>query len=228
MGLYEVVVEQRYLEQECISRFNYLSTGTPAAVTGSLALCDALGFLASAGNYPSPSFFEDMRGVQTVAVNYVQVVVLNVYDPTDFYATPFEPNTNGLNTGAGYQPTFMAYGFRTNQTRRDIRRGQKRLVGVNEQYIGDGGGLLPQQQLANDQFAVSMTATQSYNDEGNTLTFAPVVVSKQKYTPVGSTSEAYRYYPTLAEQLNHLAQSITWTAENIVTTQNSRKRGRGS
>jgi len=45
MALYEVVVEQSYAGQQCINRFNYVSSGTPSGVTGSFGLIAALGLL---------------------------------------------------------------------------------------------------------------------------------------------------------------------------------------
>jgi hypothetical protein len=47
MPLYEVVLEQRYYNQQVVNRWNYVGSGTPASVTGSFALLSALGFIST-------------------------------------------------------------------------------------------------------------------------------------------------------------------------------------
>lgn len=228
MALYEIVVEQRYDSQQVITRMNYILNVTPAAVTGSFGLVAALGMIAGGGSYPAGTLFEKWREVVTDEVGFVQVVANNVYDPSDFYATPFATGTNGTNSGAGAEPGYVAYAFRTNQVRRDVRRGQRRLVGVSEAAVGDYGVLGEGQQDVNDELAVAFGASQTYDDEGTSLIYQPVIVAKQEYTPTGGTTTAYRYYPTLSEQLDHIAIGTSWQALTTTTTQNSRKRGRGS
>jgi hypothetical protein len=74
-----------------------------------------------------------------------------------------------------------------------------------------------------------MGAIITYDDEGNTISFAPAIVGKEKYTPdpLKPDRYAYRYYPTLAEQMEHVAQGFNWDVYNQVRTQVSRQYGRG-
>ena len=68
-----------------------------------------------------------------------------------------------------------------------------------------------------------------YDDEGNTLTFTPIVCKKQKYAVPDSdpVRYAYRYFPTEAEQMDEIAEGVTWQAYTQTRSQTSRQYGRG-
>jgi len=110
--------------------------------------------------------------------------------------------------------------------RLDIDRGTKRFVGVPETAVLSGGVIGAAFYAELVQTAEAMSAILSYNDEGNTVTFAPCIVHKEEYTtPRGR--KAYRYYPALSEQLSNIATGIVWQPYTTVRTQNSRQYGRG-
>lgn len=72
-----------------------------------------------------------------------------------------------------------------------------------------------------------MSATLTYDDSGNTLTFTPCIAQKEEYTtPRGK--KAYKYYPTEVAQAAHLASGIAWSYYPQTRTQGSRQYGRGS
>jgi len=230
--LFEVVVNSNYYGQNCVNRWNYIGSGTPAAVTPSFALASALGFIAAGAPgsevYPTGTFFQKMRLCQSAAVNYTQQTVLNVYDTTDFYQSPFVPAAPGLIAAAGGS-TVLALGFRTNIVDRAIRRGTKRLVGVPDNAETDGGALATDQKALMTTFAEAMSETLTYDDEGNTLTFTPCVVSKEQYIPDADEPEkvAYRYYASLTTQMSHVAQGVNWEIYTQARSQVSRQVGRG-
>lgn len=232
--LYELVLQSVYANQVCINRWNYVSESDPASVSRSFALIAAGGFIwdniAVPPGYPVGTLFELMRALVVSAVSYTQVAAFAVYDPVDFYQTPFVQAAPGGAVGTGTSPA-VAYGFRSSRTRRDIARGYKRVVGVAEESMGAGGVVTnPALSIAND-LAVKMGATLTYVDEGNNVTFTPVIVSKQKYNPAtqapSDTGTAYRYYPTLEEQMEHVATGILWEPYPQVRTQRSRQYGHG-
>jgi hypothetical protein len=71
-----------------------------------------------------------------------------------------------------------------------------------------------------------MSATLTYDDEGNTLSFQPCVVGREWRE--GNTGKfAYRYYETESEQLENVATSVTWQPYSTVRTQVYRQYGRG-
>lgn len=226
--LYEVVLEQRFFNQQCINRWNYTSSGVASDIVNSLALITAMGFVPDEeGDYPPTLIFSKLGLLQANEVEYIQVSARAIYDVTDFYSLAFPPNTHG-SAGAGNAVSPAdAYGLRTNRIRQDIARGTKRFVGVSEGAVGNGGVLNSAGQSLLDDLAVQMSAAVVYPFTDSEVVFTPVIVSKEKYeTPSGRY--AYRYYPTLAQQQLHLAENPTWEIYTTTRTQTSRQYGRGS
>jgi len=230
MALYELVIDALYYNQQCINRYNFISSGTPASVMGSFALLSGGGFIESGGAYPTGTFFYHTRRVQSDQVQYRQIVVKNVYDPVDFYSLPYITPTVGLrNSGHPMSPA-CASGVRTNQVRRDVGRGYKRFVGISEGDVDSGGVLFADMKVLLQELCTNYNAPVTYTDEGNTITFTQAICSKLKYNPdpLKPTKFAYKYYPTLAEQLTHTASGMLWQPYDTMRTQNSRQYGKGS
>jgi len=225
MPLMEILLRGSLAGQETVNRWNYLASGTPAAVSFSFAMTDAFGFIDSAGVYPVDSVFRQIKDVVNAQGTFLEAQVRDVYNPTDFYTRPFDPPLAGGGTGE-CMPPFVAMGFYTNRVTLSVRRGTKRLAGVNESAVGNNGVFTPGGLSGLTEIASRMSEILSYDDEGNTLTFTPVVVQKEKYTTPSGKS-AYRYYLTESAQLAHLAQGITWSAYGEVRGQASRQYGRG-
>jgi len=224
--LYELVLRGEFLGEQTINRFHYNQSGTPAAVSGSFALVSALGFIQDGGITPAGTLFAAISNMLSTSQTFVEVTCKALYDVEDFYVLPYIPPLAGGATGEA-SPTFVAYGFTSNRVRTDIRRGQKRFAGCSETYLAPGGVLTGAGITAALPLADALGETVTYDDEGNTITFNPVVLSFEKYAPsVGKV--AYRPYATLAAQLTHMAAGITWNYRPTVTSQNSRKVGRGA
>lgn len=221
MPVYEVVLRQRYYNQETVNRWNYILTGTPAAVTGAFGLISAMGAISlSVG-----TLIAALRALQSDQVDFVDIEARNIYSTTDFYTRPFATSTNGQQSGEGMSP-IQAYGFRTSRVRTDVRRGTKRFAGVSESLITSGGLLTETGLTAANALKDKMDDALSYDDEGNTLTYTPCVCGKEAYTtPSGKT--AYRYYGTEASQLAHTASGVLWETYDTVRSQVSRQYGRG-
>ena len=233
MALYEVILNTAYAGQGCVNRWNYIGTGTPSAVSLSFGLVAAFGAIyddtAIPPAYPEDTILSAIREMTDDGVSFVQITALNVYDPVDFYQTPFNPAYPGGQGGDGLSPT-AAYAFRTNVVNRDIRRGTKRFVGVNEGASNQGGEVSGSFLTLMTTLAERMTATLEYDDEGNTLTYVPAICSKEEYIPdpLFPAKTAYKYYGTLAEQLTHSATGFAWNPVTTIRSQNSRQYGRGS
>jgi len=228
MPLYEVVLEERYYNQSCINRWNYLGSGTPAAVTGSFALLTAMGLIGLSTALPTDTVGRAIQNMQNTAVTFIQATARAIYVDTDFYANPFLVGTTGAQNAAGdtLSPT-NAFGFRSSRVRQSIGRGYKRFVGMAE-FDLNNGGIMSSGALTNmEAVRAAMGETLTYDDEGNTLTFTPCIAQKEEYT-TPSGKKAYRYYPTEVAQSTHLAQGITWEIYTNQRTQNSRQYGRGS
>lgn len=225
--LYEVTLRQSYYNQLCINRFHYNSGGTPAAVSGSFALAFAFGAVQTGEPplFPSGSLLQLIRGIQAISLSYQEVEVRALYDVLDFYTRPFPGVYPGLSGGEAAAP-FLATGFKSNRVRTDVGRGFKRFAGITESAMVPGG-LIDAGVLASlTPLANKLGAVLEYVDEGNTITFAPVVLSYEDYvTPAGR--RAYRPYATLAAQLDHTAQGVVYQAMPAVRSQVSRQYGRG-
>lgn len=228
MPLYEVVLNQRCFQQQCINRWNYVMTGTPAAVTGSFALLSAMGFISNIVTFEDGTIARELQQLQSESAEFIDVSARAIYIDDDFYGTPFVDGTAGVNgtLATSLSPT-DAFGFRSSRVKQSIRRGTKRFVGVDENHVTNGGqfssGVTGQMEV----LAGVMSDALSYTDEGNSLTFTPCVVQKEKYT-TPSGKDAYRYYATEVAQAAHLAQGIAWEIYQETRTQVSRQYRRGS
>lgn len=228
MALYELTLIQRAFQQVTVNRWNYQTSGTPAAVTGAFALVSAFGGIAQGvpPEIPLGTIANAIQYMQTDDVEFISINAFNIYDAVDFYGTPFPSGTTGDHDDVMLSPA-SAYGFRTNRTRRDIRRGMKRFVGVGQSTVGDGGIIIGDGVTRTETLADLMGQNIEYDDEGNTITFEPVVVSKEKVVDPVSGAVTYRYYPTLVEQEAFLATSVLWEVYPETRTQRSRQYGQG-
>jgi len=228
MPLYEVVLEQRYFNQQVINRWNYLGSGTPAAVQPSFALLSALGFIGLSTALDAGTVGAGIQGVQNGAVTFVQATARAIYLDDDFYGNPFLASTIGGVGGLGdpLSPV-AALGFRSSRVKQSIGRGYKRFVGLSEGDLDSGGILATGTLTRANNLRTALNATLTYNDEGNTLTFTPCIAQKEEYT-TPSGKKAYRYYPSEILQAPHLAVGISWEIYSQMRTQNTRQYGRGS
>jgi len=226
--LMEVTLFQTYFNQRCVNRWNYVASGTPAAVTLSFALAKAFGLLSVTTTLPPSTFGGQLQVLQNAAVTFNSVIARSVYIDDDFYDNPFLAGTTGSASGSGdaMSPT-SAYGFFSSRVKQSIGRGYKRFVGISEGQ-SDAGGVMSSGVLAVMELVAGyMNATLTYDDEGNTLSFIPCVVQKEKYVVPDSGKNAYRYYADQAVQLVHTAQGVDWSPYQTVRTQVSRQYGRG-
>lgn len=221
MAVLEVVLRQRYYNQEIVNRWNYISSGTPAAVSLSFGLISAMGAVSLAAG----SLIGKIREMQGTQVNFVDIEARDVYSDTDFYTRPFSTATDGTQPGENMSPV-LAYGFRTSRVRRDVRRATKRFVGVTEANIDAGGIFTGTMLTLMGEVATLMSQPLTFTDEGNVLTYTPAVCGK-KPPEVPPVTLSYAYWPTEAEQLEHTAQGFLWEVYDTVRTQNSRQYGRG-
>ena len=223
--LLELTLYMTYFQQACLNRFNYIMTGTPAAVSPTFALTYAAGFVkdGTPPAYDNDLLFGQIRLNLSTAVAFNEVRTINVYNDTDFYTLPFIGGEAGFVGGTPVSPT-VALGFRSNQVNRSIRRGFKRFVGVSENIVTSGGALDGDGITWATALASALGEVLTYDDEGNTLTFTPCVVSKEKYV-APSGNDAYRYYSTYEAQLARTAIGVDWQHYNETRTQRSRQYG---
>lgn len=228
MPLLEVTLVQELAGQQVINRFNYLSAGTPAAVSLSFAMAYAFGAIADGTppTFPTDTMLDDIRNLTSNALDYKEMVVKRLYSVTDFYTVPFN-NMTGKVAEASASP-FIAFGAHTNRTRLDINRGQKRFAGVTEGSMDSGGVVASGAKAVLDTLCIKMGETLEYDDEGNTITFTPVILGRDPEPVNAAGKKTYPLYPTETEQLEHLMSSLIWSAFDVVRSQTSRQYGQGS
>lgn len=229
--IYELVLFGTYYNQQIVNRFNYIISGIPASVSGAFALAAAFAGLEAVTPPGTTSPLAIIKNMLASTMTFTEVSVAALYSVTDFYATPFVPVIVGGIAGESMSPA-VAYGLRTSRVRTDIRRGMKRFAGVPEASVG-GGGVLTSTALGYLGDAADVLAdTLAYDDEGNTLSFTPAILGRQEYNPsTGLPADGtgvYRKYPTLVEQLEHVATGFEWQPYDTVRTQRSRQYGHGA
>lgn len=224
--LFEVLLRQAYNSRNVLNRWFYSGSGTPAAVQMSFALASAFGGIPDdiTSAFPDNSVMLGLANLQSTGLVYVELAVENLYDVGDFYTIPYSPSQNGEASGPAMSP-FVAYAAQSNRIRTDIRRGNKRFAGVTEDNIDAYGALSSGALTALGNICTAMSETLEYDDEGNTLSFQPTVLSFEKHAPdTDHKTEWYSLYETLAEQEDHAAVGVNWTAKAYMTTQNTRKK----
>lgn len=222
---YELSLFSQFAGQRCVNVFNYVLTGTPAAVSGSFGLAYAFGSVLNAGIFPTTGLFAKIKALVSTGVQFTQVRVKNPYDVTDFYSVPFAAGTTGAITGESMSPT-QAFSVRSNQTRLDIQAGQKRFPGVSESSVGTEGIVAAGAVTLLTAITTAMSAPASYDDEGNTLLYN-IVVAKKTMPPNVEGTDGLGYFPTLSEQLDNVATGLLWTQRAYISTQTTRQYGRG-
>lgn len=226
--IYEVVLTQEYFGQQVINRFNYLSTGTPVGVTGAFALISAMGLIPVSGDFPADTFGGALQDIQSDQAVFVSTLAKAIREaPTDFFDEGYPTGVTGDGTTTQATSPINAFGFRTNRVRTDIARGTKRFVGVKEGDVDAGGFIADATEPFLADIAEKMTDVLSYTDGGNSLTFAPIVVSRDK-TVDEDGKVSYPYYATIAEQLEHIATGIVWQPYDTVRSQVSRQYNHGA
>lgn len=190
MAVYRLTLNWGYLFQNCANVGHYETTD-PAATAKDLA----------------ESFWSTFAGVLTAqastAVTFIDVEVINLNDPNDWHKESL--GNPGLRAGSDIAP-FLAVGIRLDRQDRSIRPGSKRIGGVLETDVADGGTLepiiVPTYQAVADAWSSDVT--------GSTLIVYNCVVLHRP-TP------------------NDPNQRTTAVIDGVLTgltTQNSRKAGR--
>ncbi len=225
--LFEVILNQTYFSQQCVNRWNYSMVGTPSGVTGSFALINALGAILEGDplDLPVDGFMAVLQALQNSQVVYVDIMARAIYDPTDFYTYTWTTPIVGGVTGGGTSPT-QAFGFRTNRLNQDVRRGQKRFVGVSISDDTNGGLFTGTTITRMNALADSMSAVLEYTAGGNSLQFNPSVFQKEKITDTDG-KVTYKYFTSEATQEAHSVGPVTWERLPEARTQATRQYGRG-
>lgn len=231
---FEVTLIGSRNSQQVINRLNFTSNIDDAGSTSSTALLAAIGYDAGAPSAPAdPSFLLAFLNAQTVAYQLLEILVRNLFSVTDFITQPV--------TGVGWAgaiavaagdatPTFVASKLRTNRVRTDVRRGTLALTGGTEEQI-EGADVWSAGYIALlDAAAAELNTPPQFTGGGTTTLYRPSVFGKERYAVPGSdpVRYAYRYWEDPSTFAANAAVGVTWSSVARVTSQVSRKIGRGS
>jgi len=227
MALYEVTLNLQYLEQRFVNRWNYISAGDGGSDENAFGLIQALGLYAdgSPANFPAGTMGAAIQAVLNEQTIFVQAFAKNVYNPLDFYDYAFVDGVVGGVAGVGLSPV-LAIGFTSSRVRTDIRRGQKRFGGVDGDFVENGGALTTTAITACNTLATRMSELVVYDTGAYEIAYNGCIVGKKKPSEA-PVSDGYEYYPTLAEQLEHVAVGVEWAVKPDIRTQGSRQYLRG-
>lgn len=225
--IFEVTVSLMYFGQQCINRWNYLADVAVGGNQMSAGLAEEFGLFAPGEDPNANSVLAQLQACTNGAGVFTDITVRDLYSDFDFLEAPL--GFNGTVTGEGYTPA-MAYGFYSQRTRLDIRRGFKRIPGVSEGAVGTGGVLAGTGITMTNELAVKMSLNLSQVIAGTNVVFKPVILGKEKYQTnpgIEPAKYAYKLYQPEAEQLAHVADVGVWFPYTQVRTQGSRQYGRG-
>lgn len=125
-------------------------------------------------------------------------------------------------------PPQQAYGWSTPSLRRGMNAGQRRMPGCVTELVGDYGMLTPAAVtgLNNQGGVMGDDMVLSFGVGENEVTIRPVIVKRVR-EGAGTPEDPYEYRlpRTQSEAISYRANN--WTTKSYVTTQNSRKYGRG-
>lgn len=227
MEYYEIALEQTYFGQQVINRWNYTADTIPSGQLGALLALVGMGFMpfTDIEAFGSTTVAGILQTLQSSEAIFVQAICKNIFNPLDYYAYAFPPDTHGISGGGdGMSPT-AAFAYTTDRTRSDMRRGQKRFVGIEEGNVAAGGVLI--NASAFQTLGDAMADINLVPVGGSGVTFTPYVFGRVEYT-TPSGKKGYKYYASPTLQADHIMRINQWVLKPQIRTQASRQYGRGA
>lgn len=165
----------------------------------------------------------DLRDILSDATTFNNIYVENLNSPTDFTTQSFAVGTIGNLTGEA-EPVFNAMRFYSPTKSKIIRGGNKRFgmlqkASVEGDFMVTSGGF-------GTAISAMITTLNTSPVGASGGTFQPIIV-KRTFVPATPTHKAYYTLPSVADSSNNY-QANNWVFSDLVTTQDSRKRGVGA
>lgn len=220
--------------QLIVNRLNFTSSNETVETATSIGLLRALGYDPEETGSPiGATFLADFLAAQTTAYQIDEIIVRNLWSVTDFITQPVSgvgwQGAITVGSGDGLQ-TFIAAKLRTNRVRTDIRRGTLSLTGGTEEQTEGADVWTAGYLTLLSNVAARLNTPPSFTSGGASTQFLPSVFKKERYIVPDSDPVrfAYRYYTDFALFQANIASPVTWSAVERVTSQVSRKIGRGA
>ena len=182
--MFEVTIQGTYLAQQIINRLTFVSDNDLASTATAFSLTRALGLQASVGLGPlTASAFHRFLQCQTDLYQITQLIVRNLFGPTDFYTAAIAGALwqGEIVAGADGDKPFVAAKIKTNRVNQDIRRGSLALTPPTEE-MSDAAGVITAGYLTTlNNLCIALNAPPSWTDGTDTTQFLPAVLQKDEY-----------------------------------------------
>jgi hypothetical protein len=231
---FEATILGQKNSQLVVNRLNFTSNNETVETANANGLLQALGYQPGTPVEPlDESFLARLLAAQTVAYQIDEIIVRNLWSVTDFITQPVSDSgwagTIAVPAGDAI-PTFVAAKLRTNRVRTDVRRGTLSLTGGTEEQTEGADVWTSGYMTLLTAVATALNAPPTFTSGGASTQFLPSVFKKERYIVPDSDPVrfAYRYYTDFALFQANIASPVTWSAVERVTSQVSRKIGRGA
>lgn len=194
----QFVLEQNYLGQVIRNVFGYV-----------VSVADPAASLTEVATLVQVEIGDIYLGIQVPGVSGVQTSLRNLDNPDDFIEIDWTGIGTDVAPGPG-MPSYVAAAFKLLRGDVDTRNGSKRFTGIGEDFVTDNTWLAvgnPNVLTVQDALAATLFVTPSI------MEIEPVIIGRDPITGLPDTG---RIAPILEAQ-----------AQEIISTQNSRKAGRG-
>lgn len=230
---YEVTIQGTYRNQLIINRLSFASDIDDPSVVGAFQLAVALGVDPMTATAPTvDSVLDYLLQAQTAYYQIDKLFLRNLESATDFYqfvVTGVGWQGQIAASSAGSSSSFVSQKLVTNRVRTDVRPGTLALTPPSEGNYDVDGVLTSGQVGVLQDLCTALNAPPSYTAGPTTAQFFPSVFKKEEYVPdpLKPDKTAYRYPEDIQVMLTNSAIGVTWSPVERVTTQTSRRIGKG-
>lgn len=163
--------------------------------------------------------------VMSDGASYVELRAINIFSLDEHIESPLTPATGAISAGGDDLASFVSASIKLVRGNARVRHGRKSIAGMVEVSAQEqewDSGFVASLQLLADGLAQTLIA-------GLVDNFKPVIVGRVKTAVLGTVPLQYTYrLPTSqAEMDDEWAYVTSAVASPVITTMNSRKRGRG-
>lgn len=229
MKLMELVLQAQTATGLWINKYNLLNNSLSEATNAALNVVESLGYDSGAATAPVANSVLD-RYLEMAPGNFefTQFYCRDIYNVNDFAQVNVSgTGWQGTRGTASFEAPFVAAKLKSTRTRQDIKAGYKALPPLLDGDTVSATGALGAPYIALMTTLCTALSNGTSPFVGVTQAFFGwCIVGKEEYTtPRGK--KAYRYYENPVVQAEHLTGPVSWTPIERVTSQNTRKFGRG-
>lgn len=227
--LMEVVIQANQPTGLYINKFNLFGESRNEGLIDSLPILETLGFQPSTPTtVRAGSILQGLLNLTQPAFEITQLYCRDVYNVLDFAQISLSgAGWQGTRTTGNSQACWDVAKLKSTRNRQDIGAGFKALPYMLDTDTVSAIGTLEASYITlMNALCTRLDDGIDVGGVGLAFFYGWTIVKKEQYTtPRGK--KAYRYYADKAVQFDNLATGVRWTPVERLTTQNSRKFGKG-